>query len=33
LIVIGLTVGEDFPEVVDRSMYLVDVPWLLPFHH
>jgi hypothetical protein len=29
----GLTVGEDFADVVDQSFYRVDVPWLLPFHH
>jgi hypothetical protein len=33
LIVIGLVVGKDFADVVDQSLYLVDVPWLLLFHH
>jgi hypothetical protein len=27
------TVGEDIADVVNRSLYFVDVPGLLPFHH
>jgi hypothetical protein len=33
LIVAGLTVGEDFANVVDWSLYLVDVPGFLPLYY
>jgi hypothetical protein len=31
--VVGLVVGEDFADVVDWSLYLVDMPGLLPLHY
>jgi hypothetical protein len=31
--IVGLIVGEDFTDVVDRSMYLVDMFGLLSFHY
>jgi hypothetical protein len=33
LIIADLTVGEDFADVVNRLLYLVDVLRLLPLHH
>jgi hypothetical protein len=33
LIVAGLAIKEDFADVVDRSLYLVDMPRLLPLHY
>jgi hypothetical protein len=30
---VGLTVGEDFANVVDWSLYLVDVPGFLPLYY
>jgi hypothetical protein len=30
---VGLRVREDFAEVVDRSLYFVDVPGPLPLHY
>jgi hypothetical protein len=31
--VAGLAVGEDFANVVDRSLYLVDMPGLILLHY
>jgi hypothetical protein len=33
LIVVGLTVGEDLADIVDRHLYLVNVLGLFPFHY
>jgi hypothetical protein len=33
LIVAGLTVGEDFADVVDRSLYLVDMSGFLLLYY
>jgi hypothetical protein len=33
LIVASIIVGEDFADVIDWSLYLVDVPKLRPLHY
>jgi hypothetical protein len=33
LIVVGFTVGQDFADLVDRPLYLVDVSGFLSFHY
>jgi hypothetical protein len=33
LTVVGLTIREDFANVVDRSLYLIDMLGLLPLHY
>jgi hypothetical protein len=33
LIIVGLVVGEDLADVVNWSLYLVDVPELLPLYY
>jgi hypothetical protein len=33
LVVVDFTVGQDFADIVDRSLHLIDVSRFLPLHH